>query len=265
MTRRAAHALAIALAACSAWPARVHAAPAAKLKVALLPEVLGQSTTIQFGFTVYAPPGQVPTPITGLELYYPAHFGIITSGLGIANCTTTTIENDGLEGCPIESLMGYGNATGEVEIEHEILTETAQTLAFMAPITASGNIALSLYVEGESPIQSQLVFPALLLDAAPPYGGNIAISIPQIHVLPGTPAVSLVRFESTIGPRHILYYKRARPRYRAYKPRGIILPAQCPNGGFPFAARFTFIDSTTMTAHARVPCPKSTHARTSSR
>jgi hypothetical protein len=48
-----------------------------------LPEHLGQGTTIAFGFTIATASDQVPSPLTTLDIDYPANLGIGTSGLGL--------------------------------------------------------------------------------------------------------------------------------------------------------------------------------------
>jgi hypothetical protein len=77
----------LALLACFCLPTAADATPTARLSAALSPEHLGQSTTIVFGFTIATTTGQVPSPLTSLDLYYPANLGIGTSGLGLDTCS----------------------------------------------------------------------------------------------------------------------------------------------------------------------------------
>jgi hypothetical protein len=238
------------------------AAQVARLHVALVPERLGQGTTIEFGFQIAATGGGVPAPARRIELRYPAHVGIVTSGLGVASCTQAVLEELGQLGCPSRSLMGYGEATGEAEIGDEILQEAGDTAVFMAPL-ANESINVAFYVNGENPLEDRLIFPGLLLPASPPYGGNLEISVPLLATYPEGPDIALVKLRSTIGPLGVTYYERIHHEFVPYRPSGIILPSLCPSGGFPFAVTVTFANGTTTTSKTRVGCPA--HRRPSRR
>jgi len=230
------------------------ASQTARLEVGLVPERLGQGTTIEFGFRIAASGGGVPSPVTRIELRYPRHIGIVTSGLGIASCTQALLEALGTKGCPTRSLMGYGTATAEVQVGSDLVEELASTAIFMAPL-AEGNINLQFLVNGETPLAAQLIFPGLLLPAAPPYGGNLAITVPLLRSFPEGPYVSLVQLSSTIGPLGVTYFERIHGKFVAYQPSGIILPSTCPRQGFPFAVTFHFADGTRATSRTFVRCP----------
>jgi hypothetical protein len=247
----------ILLALCAAMPATSLAWQAVKLEVALKPERLGQGTTIEFGFRITTPAGQAPSPLTGIALSYPAHIGIVSSGIGIASCTATILERLGPEGCPDGSLMGYGNATAEIQVGGEIIQEPASTDVFMAPFQ-EGNISLLFFVNGETPLSAQLLFPGFLLEAQAPFGGDLAITVPLLESFPNGPFVVLVKLRSTIGPLGITYYNHIHGRFVPYRPSGIVLPHRCPKNGFPFAATFNFADGTKPTAKTVVPCPRHT-------
>jgi hypothetical protein len=245
----------LALAACVCLPAAAGAAQTVRLTAALTPERLGAGTTIEFGFTVSTTTGRVPSPLTGLELLYPANLGLATSGLGLATCTTPTIEALGAAGCPSDSQMGYGQTLVEVPFGPEVLQETATTKIYMAHLN-HGHLGLIFYANGEEPVDAQIVFPGLVLPASQPYGGDLATTIPLVPTLPGAPDAAVVELSSTIGPEHLTYYELLHGRYHPYHPRGIILPRTCPPAGFQFAARFTFQDTTHASAHTTVPCPR---------
>ena len=248
-------AAALVLAACACLPAAAGAAQTVKLQAALTPERLGAGTTIAFGFTVSTTTGQVPSPLTGVELLYPANLGLATSGLGLTTCTTTILETLGPEGCPSESQMGYGSGLVEVPFGPEILHEAATTKVFMAHLD-QGRLGLVFYAYGATPVAAQIVFPGLVLPASEPYGGDLSTTIPLVPTLPGAPDAAVVKLSTTIGPEHLTYYERVRGRYLPYHPRGIVLPRTCPHGGFKFAARLTFQDTTHTAAHTTVPCPR---------
>jgi len=254
VARRALIACTLGLAVLASVSCPASAIQTAHLEVELTPERLGQGTTIEFGFRVSKVGGGVPSPVTRIELRYPKHIGIVTSGLGLASCTRTLLETLGGEGCPSRSLMGLGTATAEVQVGEEVVDESATTAIYMAPLSGEG-INLQFFVNGETPLAALLVFPGQLLPAQLPYGGNLAITVPLLESFPQGPYVSLVRLRSTIGPRGVTYYKRLHGNFVPYQPPGITLPDRCPRGGFPFALTFTFADGTTTTTRERVPCP----------
>ncbi len=228
--------------------------PEVKLNAALSPEHLGQGTTIIFGFTVATTTGQVPSPLTGLDLYYPDYLGIGTSGLGLETCSAATLEAHGSEACPSQSQMGYGKGLVEIPFGPEILTETTQTTIFMAHLH-NGHLGLLFYANGHSPVAAQIIFHGIVLPASNPFGGDLATTIPLVPTLPEAPNASLVQLRSTIGPLHLIYYEHTRGKDRPYHPRGIVLPTICPHGGFHFAASFAFEDGAHASAHTVVPCP----------
>jgi hypothetical protein len=230
------------------------AAQTSRLKIALVPERLGQGTTIEFSIQIAKVGGGVPSPVTRIQLLYPKQVGIVTSGLGLATCTEAVLEILGGDGCPSRSLMGYGTAIAEVEVGGEVVRERATTSIFMAPI-AEGSINILFLVNGYSPLLAELVFPGLLLPAYPPYGGDLSIKVPLLESFPEGPDVALVKVRSTIGPLGITYYEHIHGRFIPYSPSGISLPPRCPYQGFPFKATFDFADGTQSTSSERVPCP----------
>jgi hypothetical protein len=230
-------------------------AQTARLTAKLTPERLGAGTTIGFGFTIHTHSGQAPSPLTGIDLYYPANLGIATSGLGLETCSAVVLETDGTGGCPSQSQMGYGQALVEVPFGPTVLYESTRTTIFMAQIH-QGHLGLLFYAVGLSPVSAHIVFPGLVLPAQDPFGGELATTIPLVPTLPGAPNAAVVELHSTIGPLNLTYYEHTRGRYVAYHPRGIILPRTCPPGGFRFAARFSFEDGAHASARTVVPCPR---------
>lgn len=229
--------------------------PTASLQVRLSPERLGTSTTIIFSFTITDPSTTVPPPLAGMGLLYPANIGLVTSGLGLATCHAPTLEQFGPEGCPPDSLMGYGTALAEFLVGTELEQETGRITTWMAPV-GNGHLQLLFDAEGESPVEAQFIFPAQLLPAPPPYGGDLETTIPPIPGFPEAPDISVVSLRTTIGPKGITYYQYEHGKKLAYHPIGLRLPETCPHGGFPFAASFNFLDGSHTTARTAVPCPK---------
>jgi hypothetical protein len=256
--RRAKHLLACILAcACPLTTTLAHATQSVSLHATLTPERLGHATTVHFGFQIAAPKGHVPPPLTQVAVDYPGELGIALSELGLATCTTTTLETYGPQACPTNSLMGYGTATAAIPIGPEIEQESANITLIRAP-TQNGHLALLFYTNAVSPISAQLVFPGLLLPTPTPapFGGRIDIAIPLVPSLPEGPDVAVIELTATLGPKHLTYYEHRHGHTIAYNPKGILLPNTCPRGGFPFAATFGFLDGTHANAHTTVPCPR---------
>jgi hypothetical protein len=250
-------ALAATLALCAAClPATAAAAPKVALKAALLPERLGAGTTIKFALSIAFPRREKPVPVTLIELRYPAHLGIATSGLGLATCNAWTLENEGPEGCSPNSVMGYGSGFAVVPFPADpYVREAVRLTSFMAPLH-EGHLGLLFFVYGGAPVSAELVFPGVVLPSAGPFGGNLATTVPLVPSWPEGPDVVLTRFSTTLGPSGITYWEYARGRYIPYHPRGIRLPRKCPRGGFPFEAALTFEGGARARAHAVVGCPR---------
>jgi hypothetical protein len=249
------HNLLATIVLCGCLPAAATAAQSVRLDATLTPEHLGRETTIGLGFQVSAHGDRLPSPLTNVEMLYPAQLGIALSGLGFASCSQASLETAGQQGCPPDSLMGYGTATAEIPIGPALFSETARVTIFRAPAQA-GQIGLLFHVNAASPVSAELVFPGLLLSAAPPFGGRIDINVPLVPSLPEGPNVAVVKLSMTVGPaKKIFYYEHVHGKTLRYHPRGVLLPDSCPHGGFPFAASFGFEDGSRATAADVVPCP----------
>ena len=258
MKRARALSLAAILACAWAWaglPATATAAQSVKLSATLIPEHLGQGTTIGFSFQIEAPAGAIPAPLTGINLRYPENLGVATSGLGLATCSATRIEAFGPHHCPADSVMGIGNAIAEFPVGLEIVHESAPVSIFRAP-DQNGQLALLLYITAANPVGVQIALPSMLLGATAPYGGSVQIGVPLVPSFPDAPDVAVVQLTATLGPLGITYYERVHGHTIAYHPQGVLLPEHCPRGGFPFAAELGFVDGSTASARTVVPCPR---------
>jgi hypothetical protein len=142
----------------------------------------------------------------------------------------------------------------ELPIGPEVIPETGRITTWMAPIQ-DGHLALLFYAEGQTPVLSENIFTAQLLQAKAPYGGQLATQVPLIPTLPEAPYASVIGLTSTIGPMNITYYESFRGKRTPYHPNGIRLPERCPPGGFPFAATLSFLDGSHTRAAIRVACP----------
>jgi hypothetical protein len=232
-------------------PASAAGTPTVTLKAGLRPERLGSGTTIKFAFSITFPRGEAPVPVRVIELRYPAHLGIATSGLGLSTCRAATLEAYGPPGCPSNSVMGYGSGLVEVPFGPPL---RVRLTTFMAPLR-EGRLGLLFFADAEAPVSAELVLHGLVLPSGAPFGGDLAVSAPLVPTLPEAPDAVLTQFGATLGPSGITYYEYSKGRSIPYHPRGILLPRRCPHSGFPFAAAFAFEGGAHSAAHTVVPCP----------
>jgi len=233
--------------------AAARADPSVSLGASFSPDRLGARTTIGLSFRIGAPPGQVPPALTQAEVRYPPNLGIALSGLGLAVCAPSTLDAAGASGCPANSLMGRGKAVAELRFGAQTVTESAAISIARAP-DQEGHIALLLYVSGPSPVNTQILSPAQLLPAGGAFGGRLNIEVPLVASVPGAPDLAIVQLSVTLGPKGLTYFEQVGRQTLAYQPNGILLPKQCPRGGFPFAGTFTFLDGSRARARSVVPC-----------
>jgi hypothetical protein len=231
--------------------------PTVSLTAGFSPERLGAGTTVHLGFQIAEPAGEIPPALTELGVLYPAELGIATSSLGLDNCTLARLQEDGLAGCPANSLMGYGSAQVEVPFALGPVLEPVSITLLSGPVQ-EGHLGLLFYADGESPVIADLIFPGVVLPAQEPFGGILDTQLPLVRSVPEGPDAVVVRMETTIGPNHLTYYRRVRHRMVGFHPRGILLPSRCPSGGFLFVAHLTFQNGAQVEASTAVPCPRRT-------
>jgi hypothetical protein len=253
-SRRSVGALAAAV-LCGYPPAAANAAQSVTFGAAFAPYRLGGRTTVELHLQIAAPPGQIPSALTEVEVRYPQNLGFALSGLGLTVCSPAMLEAAGAGGCPANSIMGRGNAVAELRFGAQLVNEGASISIARAP-DQEGHIALLLYASGPSPVNTQILSPAQLLPSGPPFGGRLDMQLPVIPSVPGAPDVAIVSMNVTLGPQGLTYYEQTEGSTLAYTPKGILLPSTCPRGGFPFAATFSFLDGSRPTAHTAVPCPR---------
>ncbi len=235
-------------------PAAAHASTGATLSAAFTPEKLGRRTTLHFGFSFSAAPGQVPPPLTQIELRYPNNLGIALSGLGLATCAPAILTELGPSGCPSNSIMGRGEAYTGIVLGITPIRENAPIWIVRAP-DQEGRLSVLFYSEGSTPVDTHIEFPGILLPANAPFGGVVSIGIPLVPTLPGAPYISVIHLHATLGPIGVTYYEHVGGVTLAYTPKGILLPKSCPRGGFPFAATFNILDGSEAKAGTAIPCP----------
>jgi hypothetical protein len=248
------------LCACLALPAGAQATQDVHLFASFSPNRPRASTTVTFGFTVTSPNGKVPSPLEGIDLHLPGGIGLVHNTLGTAICEPIYLFAHGPTGCPANSRIGYGTVIAAVPYGPVAVREAATIDAYRG--TPEGeHIIILFFAEGSTPVFADLVFPGQLLEDKAPFGGRLDTKVPLVPSLPGGPNVSIVRFQSTFGPKHLLYERMVNGELEYFRPRGVTVPAACPAGGYPFAGDFSFEDGTHLTAHTSVPCAGSARTR----
>ncbi len=248
----------LALLICGCLPTAAQASQTVALHTSFSPNRLGASTTIGFGFTIASTTGGLPSPLIHVNLHLPRGMNYVTTTLGLAICKPEALIAKGLSGCSPNSRLGYGSAYVEVPFGTGSGHEIPNIQALMGP-PRNGNIVVLFYADGRAPVYAQLVFQGELLPGSGPFGGSLDTTIPLIPSVTNGPPVSIISVNSTIGPRHLTYYKHAHGRLVGYHPQGVSVPEKCPRGGFPFFADFTFLDGSTVPAKSNVPCPPRRH------
>jgi hypothetical protein len=241
--------------ACLNLTTSARATQSVKLVPGFAPYRLGAPTTIELDMQIGAPPGQIPSALTEVEVRYPQNLGFALSGLGLAVCSPAMLEATGASGCPADSIMGGGSATAELRFGPQLVGEHASISIARAP-DKEGHISLLVYASGPNPVNTQILAPAQLLPTGPPFGGRLNMELPLIPSVPGAADVAIVSLNVTIGPQGLTYYERVDGTTLAYTPKGILLPNACPRGGFPFAATFSLLDGSHPQARATLPCPR---------
>jgi hypothetical protein len=244
---------------CALLPSSAYPAQSASLHVSFTPYVPGQSTNVGFDVDINAPVGHTPPPLTELDLHYPSDLGLAVSGLGLATCAQQTLEAIGPEGCPADSRMGQGSAVAEIPTGPEIIQETASVTILRAS-DEQGRIAMLFDVDGETPVNAEVVFSGVLLPLPQSTRESIDIGVPLVEGLPGSPDVAVVQLDATFGPRGLIYYEHVHGKLVPYTPQGILLPNHCPHGGFHFSAFLSFLGGTSTIANTVVRCPVPTRA-----
>jgi hypothetical protein len=254
-TRQLASILGVCVVALLAFgPASAFAVPKVTLHAGFNPERLGQSTTLNLRIGVAPGSEAIPPPLVHAELRYPAGLDPQLSGLGIEACTAATLEAAGVQGCPVDSVMGEGQAIAEFLIAHRIVREVA-SLTAVRTTEREGHLTMLLYLYDETAVSAQLILTSQLLPAGGPFAGLVNIEIPLVHSLPETPDVSVSEIQLGLGPESLTYSENTAGKLIHYIPEGIDLPKHCPRGGFPFAVTLGFADGSHASARTAVPCP----------
>jgi hypothetical protein len=240
-------------------PVVAQAAQRVALQTGFTPDKLGEPTTISFAFTITSTTGKIPSPLTSVNLHLPSGINPATATIGDGECQPNVLLKQGVGGCAPNATLGAGTALVGVSIGPEVVYESAKITVLNGPPDHQ-HLVFLFYAVGATPVSAQFVFPSeIFLNQEGPFSGRIDTNLPPIPSLPGAPDVSVLNFQSTLGPMGITYTRRVHGKTVRFHPEGVAVPTTCPRGGFRFSANFAFMDGTTTTAYSRVPCPPSKH------
>jgi hypothetical protein len=217
------------------------------------PDRLGVPTNVFGSAVIGSTAGQVPSPITHVNVYGPAGVTLDLQGSGV--CNEERLRNLGPAGCPANSRAGFGGGEGIYELGKQIVEEK-YTLDFFLADNRPGHVALLIFLSGSSPVAIELVFSAIVIRGPKPYGLGFSVDVPLIKVLPEASDASAKSAFLTLGAKNVAYYKTVHGRRKLLHVKGIVLPKSCPRGGWPVASQFSFQDGSTVMATRTVPCPK---------
>lgn len=232
------------------------ALPRVTVKMRFAPDRIGRSTTIHYAFTV-----SQPAPLRSVALRLPPGIGFATTSLGIEACLPDQLLGAGPDGCPGNSVIGFGAALAEVParttVEERVKVGVFMGPAPSPPASAGQTMTVLFFLDGKWPVQREVVMSARLLNIAGAGGAKLVTEAPPLSVWPGGPDVGLTRFHATIGPEGLTYRRRIGSRWVDFKPRGVTVPNRCPRGGFPVRASFRWwhMEGTSV-AESHVPCPR---------
>jgi len=239
---------------CLSSSAIARASETATLQASFSPDALGAPTdlsaSVRFGSTT---PGPQP-PLTKVTAYGPSGMSLDVRGAGICTATPATLEAVGPTACPRDSRVGFGTATGLVELAGELIQGPFSLEFFLAP-TQDGRRRLLIYVNAVTPAVEQLVMVANEVRAPRPYGMGISFQVPIVPNFPGAPLGWVEHVLLTFGSTNVAYYHTIRGRRQLVHVRGLVTPKACPRGGFPIEGDLEFVDGSTTIARTTIPCP----------
>jgi hypothetical protein len=247
--------VAVVLAGWACCASAAGAAQTVKLRAAFHPDIAGARTTITLAVRIRGQHGGPPSPVRSFDLRLPPNMGLATTSLGQANCEPAALIASGIAGCSGNARIGYGTASAVVPVGSQNVHEKASLDAVIGP-AAEDRVEVLWYVQAGQPVFAQLVLPSVLEEAGPPYGEELAVTVPLVQAWPEGPDLALETFNSTIGPAGLLYHRKVAGETVAFHPRGIRIPRVCPTGGYRFAAVLSFQDGTQTSTTYRVPCPR---------
>jgi hypothetical protein len=241
--------------ACSAPVAVTSAAETVTVNARFTPEALGAPTNLSATAIFHSTTPGIQPPATKVTVYGPAGMLVDTRGAGTCTATPTRLVNVGPSACPASSRIGFGKGVVLSELASQLINGNFSLELFLAPSEHKRHVIL-IYVNASSPASEQQVLVAREVHGPKPYGIGITFDIPITQSLPGASLGWEEHVSLTIGAPHVAYYRTVHGKRTLVHVRGIVLPMQCPHGGFPFESEIGFADSTTAVAKTAIPCSR---------
>jgi hypothetical protein len=219
------------------------------------PDKLGSATNASGEAKIVSNiPGEIPSPVSGTTLEGPAGLSLELKGTG--TCTEAILLGaSGPEGCPRNSIAGFGGGQGALKLGTQIIEEPF-TLDFFLGDNNPHHTVLLIYLNGVSPVSVQLVFSALVEKEPAPYGLGFHVNVPLIPTLPGASDASALSIHVTLGAPNVYYYTKVHGKRKRVHVKGLVLPKTCPKGGFKTNTIISFVDGYTSENPVSIPCPK---------
>jgi hypothetical protein len=200
------------------------------------PNRLGAPAALTLKIDYTGAPHRVPAPVTHTVVHLPA--GLTFNLGGVATCPRARANS---ASCPASSRVGAGSTIATAHLGSQTLSESATVNAYRGA-NQGGHPTLLISSQGLTPLIERVLITGVLQRDRPPYGVELAMSIPPIPTLPTEPNASILHFTLTIGGGH--------------GPRGLVhVPRSCPSSGFPFGANFTFSGGSTGSTVTTARCP----------
>ncbi|HEX3434930.1 MAG TPA: hypothetical protein VHT25_12820 [Solirubrobacteraceae bacterium] len=241
-----------------AWllPAAVAwAAETVTVNARFTPEELGAPTNLSATATFHSTTTGPQPPATKVTVYGPAGMLVDTRGAGTCTATPARLVDVGPSACPASSRIGFGKGVVLAELASQLINGEFTLELFLAPSEHKKHVIL-IYVNAFTPSSEQQVLVAKEVRRPKPYGIGITFDVPITQSLPGASLGWEEHVSLTIGASHVAYYKTVHGARKLVHVRGIVLPKQCPRGGFPFESEIGFADSTATVAKTAIPCPR---------
>lgn len=234
----------IVLAVLTTSATAARAETSATVKPLLSPDRLGAKGAVTLDARFADPDAVVPAPVRRVTLSFPA--GLTLKVPHLRSCSRARLLAGGPRRCPLQSVLGRGQAVVEAQLGSQTMRERTSLRLFLGPLH-NLRPTVELYARGRTPFDERTVIAGSVLTASAPYGEQLVLVIPPIRTLPLEPDASIVAFSLTVG---------ATSRARRRAQNVVHVSSRCPPGGFPVAAEFVYADGTANGADAEIPCPR---------
>lgn len=241
--------------AVAVMPCTSAAAESVSAKMRFSPARLGSATTIFASLSFAGSDGELPAPLTGLELQLPTGMAFTSSSLGLAFCHPAALLDPASPGCPANARLGLGRASVAVPLGPRVVRETTNLIVFNGP-QETDRTPILIYAVGRQPVIAEVLIDGELTTAARDEETTLVkSSVPLIGTVPGGGDVAITQLAVSMGPRGLTYLERRHGTEVAFHPRGLLIPGRCPAGGFRFGVGAVFADGAAPTFRGRIPCP----------